>query len=75
VSELMAAGVEITVIGMGVVFVLLTLLVFVVQAMSRFAHLVGGGPAEQTAAAAPSDTRMTAAITAAIHAYRARRKR
>lgn len=75
-SELMAAGVEITLIGMGVVFVLLTLLIFIVQAMSKLAHLIGGSPTEMAAAAAaPSDTRLTAAITAAIHAYRARHGR
>lgn len=69
----MATGVEITLIGMSVVFVLLTFLVFVVQGMSRLAHLVGGAPAERPTAAA-GDTGTTAAITAAIHAYRARHK-
>ncbi len=72
----MAAGVEITLIGMGTVFVLLSLLVFIMQAMSKFAHLVGGPPGEPvTTPAAQDDTRLTAAITAAIHAYRARHKR
>ncbi len=75
-SELMATGLEITLIGMGVVFVLLTLLIFIVQAMSKLAHLIGGLPTDTVVApAAPSDTRLTAAITAAIHAYRAKRER
>lgn len=72
----MATGVEITLIGMGTVFVLLALLVVIMRAMSKFAHLVGGPPDEPlTTPAAQDNTRLTAAISAAIHAYRARHKR
>jgi sodium pump decarboxylase gamma subunit len=72
----MGAGLEITVLGMGVVFVLLTLLVFILQAMSKLAHMLEGPAAETRAQpASPSDARVTAAIGAAIHAYRARHGR
>lgn len=67
-SELMAAGLEITLLGMGVVFVLLTLLVFVLAAMSRLAHYLEGPPRPP---AGPPDDGVTAAIAAAVHAYRA----
>lgn len=70
-AELLAAGLEITLLGMGVVFVLLTALVFVVQGMSWLAHRLGGPPDLTPAGdAPPGDTRLTAAIAAAIHAYR-----
>lgn len=73
-SELMAAGLELTLLGMGVVFVLLTLLVFVLAVMSRLAHYLEGPPAEPPSPAATDDG-TTAAIAAAVHTYRARHKR
>lgn len=74
-SELLANGLEITLIGMGVVFVLLTLLVFVVAGMSKLAHFLEGAPEPAQSPAAAGDERLTAVITAAIHAYRARHRR
>jgi oxaloacetate decarboxylase gamma subunit len=77
VSELLAAGLEVTILGMVTVFVLLGLMIFVVRGMSRLANLVEGeAPSTDQARAAPTvtaaaaDQELIAAITAAIHRYR-----
>ena len=51
-------------VGMGTVFVFLTLLVLATQAMSRAVSLIGGGEAE------PASTEEIAAITAALELHR-----
>jgi oxaloacetate decarboxylase (Na+ extruding) subunit gamma len=48
-SQLLEAGLNLTVIGMGVVFVLLTLLVYIIRVMSALSRFIEG---PQTAAAA-----------------------
>jgi sodium pump decarboxylase gamma subunit len=73
VSALIESGLTITVIGMGVVFILLTLLVWIIQAMSRFAAAIGGDLSPAPAAAPAGDGETIAVISAAIDAYRRRR--
>ena len=46
-SELLTTGLEVTVIGMGVVFMLLSLLVWIVHAMSAFCRLLTRTSAEK----------------------------
>ncbi len=73
-TEVLGEGVRLMLAGMGVVFVLLTLLVLAVKAMSRLALAVGPPAAAPDAPAGPgmeSDgTELIAAITAAVTAYR-----
>ena len=82
VPELLAEGLNVTLLGMGVVFVLLGLLVFVVHGMSRLAQaLEGEQPVSEAAAAAgvaggiQADQELISAITAAIHRYRRAHRR
>lgn len=71
----MQAGLTVTVMGMGVVFVLLTLLVYVVQGMSKLCRLIEGAPPVAPSAAAPSsEEEVISAIGAAISTYRRRHK-
>lgn len=73
-SALFEAGLTITAIGMGVVFLLLTLMVFVIRAMSGLSNLLEGGRPPASVAAS-DDTELVSVISAAIRAHRARRKR
>ena len=79
VAELISQGVELMFLGMGTVFVFLALLVFVVSRMSRFAGWVESRlpkpatPVATPAASAIGSGEHIAAITAAVHLYRARR--
>jgi sodium pump decarboxylase gamma subunit len=79
VGELIESGLTITAIGMGVVFVLLTALVGIIQAMSALAAILqpqtpvvapGAAPA-----GAPSDDEVIPVIAAAIAAYRGRHRK
>lgn len=74
-DQLLADAVSLMVLGMGTVFVFLTLLVFCTTLMSRvIARIVP--PAVAPAATlpqAPADASLTAVIAAAIHAHRSRR--
>ena len=77
-SELLQAGLNITAIGMGVVFVLLTLLVGIIRGMSALcARIEGPAPAAGGASAAPAgaltNQELVGVISAAIAAYRHRR--
>jgi sodium pump decarboxylase gamma subunit len=69
-------GFTVTLMGMGVVFVLLTLLVGVVQAMSRLCRLLEGEPAPTAAAGSPVavEEEIVSAISVAIAAYRHKRR-
>jgi len=75
-SELLEAGLNVTAIGMGVVFVLLTALVYIIRGMSALcARLEGPLPAPTGAPAAPSalpNQELVGVISAAIAAHRAR---
>lgn len=81
VAEQLEAGLELMVLGMGVVFVLLGLLVVAVGAMSRFArafearHPAALTPTAAIPPAAVTDLELIAAIGAAIHSYRRRHRR
>ena len=73
-TDVLGEGVRLMLAGMGVVFVLLTLLVLAVKGMSRLALAVGppapvpDGPA--VPGVEPGGTELIAAITAAVTAYR-----
>ncbi len=75
-SQLLEAGFNITAIGMGVVFVLLTLLVFIIRGMSALSRWLEG-PVKPAAAPAPTNAlpqqELVSVISAAIVAYRKRR--
>nr|VFJ97486.1 MAG: sodium pump decarboxylases, gamma subunit [Candidatus Kentron sp. H]VFJ98231.1 MAG: sodium pump decarboxylases, gamma subunit [Candidatus Kentron sp. H]VFK03252.1 MAG: sodium pump decarboxylases, gamma subunit [Candidatus Kentron sp. H] len=74
VNELLAAGVNLMLMGMGVVFVLLGLLVVTVGGMSRLAHKLAGDPIPpEPPAERPAGTpnqQLLAVISAAVHKYR-----
>lgn len=76
-TDLLQTGLTITAIGMGVVFLLLTLLVGVIRGMSALALALGGEPAPTPpaagATAANSDEDVMPVIAAAIGAYRKHR--
>ena len=80
-SPLLQDGLNLTAIGMGVVFVLLTSLVFIVRGMSALSRVVQGPdiPARETQATSPAtgpaapEAELVIAISAAIAQYRKRR--
>lgn len=74
-TEVLGEGVRLMLAGMGVVFVLLTLLVLAVKGMSRLALAVGPPAAVPEAPAAAigvegGGTELIAVISAAVTAYR-----
>ena len=73
-TEVLGEGVRLMLAGMGVVFVLLTLLVLAVKGMSRLALAVGSPAPMPDVPAVPgvegSGTELVAAISAAVTAYR-----
>jgi sodium pump decarboxylase gamma subunit len=71
-TELLEAGFTVTLVGMSVVFVLLTLLVGIIQSMSYLARLVGEAAPAPAAdvEAATSDDEIVGIISAAVRAYR-----
>jgi len=79
-ASLLEAGLNVTAVGMGVVFVLLTLLVFIIDGMSALCRLIEGEPPAAgepprapAAANAPSDGELVGVVTAAIAAHRGHR--
>ena len=76
-SSLIEAGLTITGIGMGVVFILLTLLVGIIRAMSLLCFAIEGGAPQNAAAGARAtaehDAEIASVISAAIVMYRRRR--
>ena len=74
-SELLLQGFELLLLGMGIVFGFLTVLVFMLRGMSGLAARLA--PAEQPLAELPTpvavsdDRRVIAAISAAVARYRA----
>jgi len=77
-TELMASGVELMFVGMGIVFLFLTMLVIVINLMSslvqRFFPEAPASAVNVPAAAIGTDKRTIAAITAAVHQYRSKHK-
>lgn len=77
VSDLVLQGVELMLLGMGIVFVFLTLLVFALRGMSLLADRLDTSEPASQAAANPidlSDNRqLVAVISAAVARYRAER--
>ncbi len=89
-SDVFQAGVNVTLIGLGVAFVLLTVLIFVVHAMSAVARLIEAERPQLAAAAAPATATATAkpplaepqsvephiagVVAAAVRMYRTRRR-
>ena len=67
-SELVSAGLQLMLVGMGTVFVFLTLLVFATQAMSAIIRSMF--PVEDATDAATETAAEIAAISAAVHQYR-----
>ena len=78
-AELLAAGGNLMLLGMGVVFVLLGLLVFTVGGMSKLARKIDGAPAPVEAPSAEPqgtpDQELLSVISAAVHKYRRSRGR
>jgi oxaloacetate decarboxylase gamma subunit len=74
-SNLLIQGVELMLLGMGIVFGFLTILVFTLRGMSALADRVGEGPVPATDIEQPidvSDNRpLVAVISAAVARYRA----
>jgi len=76
-SSLLQAGLNVTAIGLGVVFTLLTVLVFIIKGMSALSRKLeatfGTAPAAEPAPAAPlRQQELVGVISAAIAAYRKR---
>lgn len=77
-TELMNAGVELMLIGMGIVFVFLTLLIGAVNLMSAMVLRYFPEPTETQVLSStivhPQDDKVIAAITTAVHRYRSEHK-
>lgn len=76
ISDLLVSGVELMLIGMGIVFVFLGILVFALGLMSRISHALDKDDITQgTDAVAqfgkPDNTALIAVITAAVTRFRA----
>ena len=74
-NELMASGLEIMLIGMGIVFAFLTMLVVLVNLMTKilqrfFPEESLTGVPLVSASTSHTDAGVIAAITAAVHQYR-----
>nr|VFK36601.1 MAG: oxaloacetate decarboxylase, gamma subunit [Candidatus Kentron sp. SD]VFK39591.1 MAG: oxaloacetate decarboxylase, gamma subunit [Candidatus Kentron sp. SD]VFK78081.1 MAG: oxaloacetate decarboxylase, gamma subunit [Candidatus Kentron sp. SD] len=77
-SDLLISGVNLMLLGMGVVFVLLGLMIVTMSGMSRLARaLQGEPPPPELPAARPAgtpDQQLLSVIGAAIHKYRRSRR-
>ena len=78
-AEMMSSGIELMFAGMGIVFLFLTMLVVVINMMSSLLQrFFPDAPTSQVAAVASVtsgiDKSIIAAITAAVHQHRNRRK-
>ena len=76
-TNLMLQGVELMLLGMGIVFGFLSILVFTLRGMSLLAGRLGGTELVEPAAPAPIDVsdnrQLVAVIAAAVARYRASR--
>jgi sodium pump decarboxylase gamma subunit len=77
-SPLLQSGLNVTAIGMGVVFTLLTSLVFIIRGMSALARMfegpmqTGSGPGVSGATGTPPPNELVSAISAAVATHRKR---
>lgn len=78
-EELLVAGLQLTLVGMSIVFILLGLGVYAVTGMSRLARMLGGD--EPTPVSPPAQTvdpgqeaELISVISAAVHRYRAKHR-
>ncbi len=71
-NELMSFGIELMLVGMGIVFLFLTMLVVVINFMAKIIQRFSPETLVQSPAgrSGADDQRMIAAITAAVHRYR-----
>lgn len=79
-AELMSSGVELMFVGMGIVFLFLTMLVFAINMMSSLVQrFFPEAPAATAVAPAMTgsgvDKTTVAAISAAVHLYRSKHKK
>ena len=77
-TELMSGGVELMFVGMGIVFLFLTMLVLAINIMSSLVQrFFPDAPPQMIAAPVTSgiDKSIIAAITAAVHQHRSKHKR
>ena len=76
-GQLLSAAIELMVLGMGTVFVFLTILVYVTATMSalvkKYAPVQPSGQTPSGTPVQPEDQTLLAVIAAAIHAHRNRR--
>lgn len=73
--EQLQAGFTVTLMGMGVVFVLLTLLVYVVQGMSKLCRMIEGAPPAASTSGTPAvEDEIVSVIGAAVSTYRRKHK-
>ncbi|MES9967920.1 MAG: OadG family transporter subunit [Sedimenticola sp.] len=79
ISDLLVEGVNLMLLGMGSVFIFLTLLVFIMNGMSRLAKAIEGDVVTEaptshaaTPKAATEDDDLIAVISAAISRYRSK---
>jgi len=70
ISELMMAGVELMLVGMGIVFAFLMVLVLTMNGMSRLALSLESKQPVAAKAAGETDEALVAVISAAIKRYR-----
>lgn len=74
-TELIAAGVELMLVGMGIVFAFLGMLIVAIQGMSELLmRFFPEQPAVEIPVNRAIDSSTVAAISAAIHQYRAKLK-
>ncbi len=78
-NEMMSAGLELMLIGMGIVFAFLALLVVMVNIMTKVLRRFFSAPSAPdmplaSASAGHTDAGVIAAISAAVHQYRNKHK-
>lgn len=83
VGELLLAGLQLTLVGMSVVFILLGLGVYTVMGMSRLARALGGDEPNPSSPSPPpaqigdpgQEAELISVIGTAVHRYRAGHRR
>jgi sodium pump decarboxylase gamma subunit len=69
-SPLFEAGLTVTAIGMGVVFVLLTLMVFIIRGMSALAQRIAPPAAAESPPQSVQEQELISVISAAVSRFR-----